>query len=309
MRVVWCWYALHVLAVVAVIAGVLIANDPPANVGLALGLSLWLGTFATSSILVVTAGLTGVYERTSPVLATKAVAGGIAGLTGLPLYGLGLVSTPILVLLGVLLRLAVIGIQRLLGLRLAPDAPDEAAHDQGAAGDAGPTVPRPSAAPAARHASSRTAGLITVVCVSLVVGGGLALGRAIPLPNTDPDPPLQVSVLSYSVDQSDDPVVRGQTTVNEQVEIRVVNKSSRVVTLHPLTDIGIYSGDGFRTVVGEPPSGPLSAAANPDPEVVRQVRLSRRQSTTFTLVFTTSQWAESTHLSVTLNGSTFSVKL
>ncbi|MGU3292957.1 hypothetical protein [Williamsia sp. M5A3_1d] len=117
LRVVRCWYALHLVVIVAVILGLLIRNGPPASWGFAVGLGLWLGTFATSSVLLLTVGLLGVYEKTSTVVTVKGLAASIAVATGFLLYGLGIMSTPILAVIGIVLRLVVLTIQRALGVR------------------------------------------------------------------------------------------------------------------------------------------------------------------------------------------------
>ncbi|MGJ0120197.1 hypothetical protein ACQ7HM_13425 [Williamsia sp. MIQD14] len=119
LRVVRCWYALHLVAIVAVIAGLLIRNGPPDSWGFAIGMAAWLGSFAISSVLLLTGGLLGVYETQIPVTTIKVIASVVSLGSGFLLYGLSLVTTPVLLIAGMILRLAVIAVQRLLGLRLA----------------------------------------------------------------------------------------------------------------------------------------------------------------------------------------------
>ena len=116
LRVVRWWYALHLVAIVAVILSLLIRNGPPGSWGYAIGLGAWLGSFATSSVLLVTVGLTGVYERPFTVATVKGLVAAIAIAPGFLLYGIGLMTTPVLFVIGVIARGIVIGIQRYLGV-------------------------------------------------------------------------------------------------------------------------------------------------------------------------------------------------
>jgi hypothetical protein len=129
VRVVRRWYATHLAVIVVVVVALLIWNGPPQSLGLALAIVAWLGTFGVASVLLLTGGLLGVYESGINVFTIKAVATVAALGSGFFLYGLGFLTTPVLLAIGVALRLAVVGVQRRLRIRRA--SPEEIAARYG----------------------------------------------------------------------------------------------------------------------------------------------------------------------------------
>ena len=91
--------------------------DPSA--GLIVGL---LVVFTTSSWLVLTFGWIGVYM--APTTAWPVIGGAtvVALMSGFLFYGLSIVTTPVLLLVGVSVRGLIVGIQRWMGIRLVPTA-------------------------------------------------------------------------------------------------------------------------------------------------------------------------------------------
>ncbi|GAA1457558.1 hypothetical protein [Williamsia maris] len=93
------------------------AVDPSAALLIGL-LVLW----ATSSWLVLTFGWIGVYM--APTTAWPVIGGAtvIAVMSGFLFYGVSIVTTPVLLLVGVSVRGVIVGIQRWMGIRLVPTA-------------------------------------------------------------------------------------------------------------------------------------------------------------------------------------------
>ena len=119
-RIVRWYYATHLIAFIGVIFGFLIRFGPPADLAYAAGMTLWLGGFGASSVLLLTGGLLGIYETSTSVTTIKVTAALVSLLSGFLIYGLGIITTPVLLLAGILLRALVMWVQRRLGLQRAP---------------------------------------------------------------------------------------------------------------------------------------------------------------------------------------------